>query len=60
MHIDDLIYRALLETHADDMTIIRRYVQWLKVRRHVNQFFYDLGLRVHWVKPSRRYHWVGK
>ena len=58
MSIDDLIYQALLETHANDLTIIRQYARWLKIRRRVNQVFYDLP--AHWVKPFRRFHWLGR
>jgi hypothetical protein len=58
MHIDDLIYQALLDTHKDDMTLIRHYVQWVKIRRAINRVFYSPP--VHWVRSSRRAHWVGR
>lgn len=50
MNIDERIYQALIQSHADDLSVIRHYVRWLKFRRQINQFFYEQP--AHWIKPD--------
>lgn len=61
MNIDELIGQALLDTHADDLKVIRSYVHWLRLRRTVNQIFFAPPIkRVHWAKPIETVHWIGR
>ncbi len=65
MDIDERIYQALLNMHADDLTVIRQYVRWVKFRRRMHNFFYAPA---HWVnrravlslgEGRTQVHWVG-
>ena len=51
------IIAALMLCGSDDLRVIRAYIRWIKFRRKVNDRFYPVH---HWVRSSRRYHWVGK
>lgn len=54
MTTDD-IAAALASSHPADLALIRRYVEWIKIRRRVNSRFY---FQAHWV-TGIRVHWVG-
>lgn len=49
------IYTALQQSHPEDLETIRKYIAWVKFRRNMHDVFY---FSAHWVKPSRRAHWV--
>jgi hypothetical protein len=46
MTILEEIYAALLLARPDDLTEVRRYIEWIRIRRRVNDRFY---FRAHWV-----------
>ena len=50
------IFIALMAAGPDDLDAVRRYIQWIKVRRQVNHRFY---FAAHWVERSKKlHHWV--
>lgn len=49
MNIDERIAKAIAESHPNDLTIIKHYITWVKLRRKVNDAFYR---PVHWVKAN--------
>ncbi len=59
MGIDEQLAQAIFELHPSDLSIIRKYISWVKFRRKVNHTFYP---SVHWVlsKPRPNAHWVGR
>lgn len=57
MDINEEIFLALLESHPDDLKVIKQYVRWVKVRRVIHDIFYKSA---HWVRSGRRVHWVGR
>jgi hypothetical protein len=52
--IEDII-TALLLTHPQDFSTIKRYIAFIKFRRMMYDHFYA---PVHWVKSARRVHGV--
>lgn len=56
MTIEEII-AALLVAHPDDYPKIRRYIAWVKFRRMMHDQFF---LAAYWVRPFKKYHWVGK
>ena len=44
------IITALLLLRPDDLDAARRYIQWMKVRRKINDRFY---FAAHWVHPKK-------
>ena len=56
MNIHEEIIAAMLLVGPHDLQAIRRYIQWIKIRRMVNNHFYSQS---HWVQPVRKFHWVG-
>lgn len=57
MGIDDDISKAIFESHPSDLPIIRKYIQWVKIRRLIHHRFYFMA---HWMKSTKKYHWVGR
>ena len=57
MGIDELLAKAICESHPEDLQTIRKYIEWVKVRRKVHYAFYPSA---HWIRPQRRVHWVGR
>lgn len=51
------IFIALLLAQPDDFEAARKYLQWIKVRRHIYKRFY---FQAHWLQRPRMYHWVGE
>lgn len=61
MDIDEQIAQAVFESHYEDLSTIRKYIAWVKLRRKVHHWFYP---SVHWIgagsKTNTQYgHWVG-
>ena len=48
MTIEDIM-TALKGADQVELLNIRRYIQWIKIRRRVHQYFY---LRAHWVRGN--------
>jgi len=58
MNINEQIAQALLESHPHDLIVIRQYAMWIRLRRKIQNTFYQ---KFHWVRPSRhRVHWIGR
>lgn len=55
MDIDEQLAKEIFECHPSDLSIIRKYIAWVKFRRKMNQVFYP---SVHWISPRRKYHWI--
>jgi hypothetical protein len=59
MTIIEEIYAALLLARPGDLAEVRRYIQWIMIRRQINDRFY---FSAHWVTrpptPAARAHWV--
>jgi hypothetical protein len=59
MNTAEEIYSALLLTRPGDLAEVRKYIQWIMIRRRINGYFY---FAAHWVtRPSARdarAHWV--
>jgi hypothetical protein len=56
MTIPEEIYAALLLAKPGDLAEVRKYIQWLLIRRQVNARFY---CSAHWVtRPERPRAWV--
>jgi hypothetical protein len=59
MTIIEEIYLALLLAKPGDLAEVRKYIQWLTLRRQVNQHFY---FSAHWITRAHpqagRVHWV--
>lgn len=53
----DEFRNALGQSHSDDLATIRHYIKWVMFRRKITDSFYQ---RFHWVKPTKRIHWVGR
>lgn len=47
MNIDELIAKAIAESHPHDLSAIRQYIAWVKIRRQIHDAFYK---PVHWMK----------
>lgn len=65
MHIDEIIFRALLDSHEDDLHAIHTYVRWIKLRRRVNEIFYSNTIMLQYERRRAirvkypKFHWIG-
>jgi hypothetical protein len=57
MNIREQLLTALLLSTTEDLRFVKRYIGWVRFRRRVNDVFYPAH---HWVKSSRKVHWVGR
>lgn len=56
MNIIEEIRAALLLATPNDLDMYLRYLQWMMVRRKINDRFF---FRAHWIQgPKKVYHWL--
>ena len=56
MNLIEEITAVLLLLGPDDLEAARNYLEWMKIRRQINNRFYFIA---HWVGNEKRYHWIG-
>ena len=57
MNLIEQIENELLQMGPEQLEVARKYLQWIKLRRKVNDRFYFVA---HWIRPERKYHWLGR